>query len=53
VTTTSLIRALGLYAILAAGAWFTLDDERFRYVCLIVIGGVALKTLSAWGRERS
>ena len=52
-TKASFIRALGLYGILAAGAWFTVEEPRFRTASLIVIGGVAAKTAIAWlGRER-
>ena len=52
-TKASFIRALGLYGILAVGAWFTVEEPRFRTAALIVIGGTALKTTLAWlGRER-
>lgn len=50
-TRTNLIRALGLYAILATGAWVSLEDSRFRTVTLIVIAGATLKTVSAFGRD--
>jgi hypothetical protein len=50
---TSFIRAMGLYLLLASGAWFTIDEARFRAATLVVIGGVAAKTAIAWyGRER-
>jgi hypothetical protein len=49
---TNLIRALGLYVILAVGAWLTLEDARFRAITLIVVSGLALKTVGAWARER-
>ena len=52
-TKATLIRAFGLYSILAAGAWLTVEDPRFRMASLIVIGGVAAKTALAWfGREQ-
>jgi len=51
-TQTSFTRAMGLYLLLAAGAWFTVDDERFRAATLVVIGGVAAKTAIAWYGHR-
>ena len=51
-TKTNLIRALGLYAILGAGAFLTLEHVNLRLFTLILIAGAALKTLAAWGREQ-
>ncbi len=53
--------ALGLFAILALLAWFTIGDGTFdvdgrpvqiRFVPLIVIGGLALRTVLARHAER-
>ena len=44
--------ALGAYAALAVAAWLTLDDLRIRLATLVVLAGVAVKTLLHWQRER-
>ena len=44
--------ALGAYAVLAVAAWETLDDLRIRLATLAVLGGLAVKTLLHWQRER-
>ena len=53
--------ALGLFAILALLAWFTIGDGTFdvdgrpvqiRFVPLIVIGGLALRTVLAHSAEK-
>jgi hypothetical protein len=43
-----LIRALGLYAILALGAYSTIEEPRFRLLTLIVVGAIAAKTVLAY-----
>ena len=44
--------ALGAYAVLAAAAWLTLSDLRFRLATLVVLLGIAVKTLLDWQRAR-
>ena len=44
--------ALGAYAVLAVAAWETLDDLRIRLATLVVLAGIAVKTLLHWRRER-
>jgi len=44
--------ALGVYAVLAAAAWMTLRDARFRLGTLAVLAGIAIKTLLDWQRAR-
>ena len=44
--------ALGVYAVLAAAAWMTLRDARFRLATLAVLVGIAIKTLLDWQRAR-
>ena len=44
--------ALGVYAVLAAAAWMTLSDARFRLGTLVVLAGIAVKTVLVWQRER-
>jgi hypothetical protein len=53
--------ALGLFAILAVAAWFTIGDGTFdvegkpvqvRLVPLVVLGGFALKTILARNAEK-
>jgi len=44
--------ALGVYAVLAAAAWMTLRDARFRLATLVVLAGIAIKTLLDWQRAR-
>ena len=38
--------ALGAYAGLALGAWVLLEDERFRWLLWVLLGGLALMTLA-------
>ena len=45
--------ALGAYAVLAVAAWQTLEDWRFLLATLMVLAGIAAKTLLHWQRERS
>ena len=44
--------ALGAYAVLAVAAWRTLGDLRIRLATLVVLAGIALKTLLHWQRQR-
>ena len=44
--------ALGAYAVLAVVAWRTLGDLRIRLATLVVLAGIAVKTLLHWQRER-
>ena len=44
--------ALGAYAVLALAAWLTLSDMRFRLATLVVLAGIAIKTLLDWQRAR-
>jgi membrane protein implicated in regulation of membrane protease activity len=44
--------ALGAYAVLAGAAWLTLSDLRFRLATLVVLVGIAVKTLLDWQRAR-
>ena len=44
--------ALGAYAVLAGAAWLTLSDLRFRLATLVVLAGIAAKTLLDWQRAR-
>jgi hypothetical protein len=52
--------ALGLFAVLAVLAWITLDGTvliygrpvELRMVPLVVLGGMALKTILAWKAEK-
>jgi cyanate permease len=44
--------ALGAYAGLAAAAWVTLDDVRFRLATLALLAGFAVKTWLHGQRER-
>jgi hypothetical protein len=44
--------ALGVYAVLAAAAWITLSDARFRLATLAVLAGIAVKTVLDWQRAR-
>ena len=44
ITKSMLIRALGLYAILALGAALTLDDPRLKGIAIIVVLAMAAKT---------
>ncbi|MGH9669648.1 MAG: hypothetical protein ACRD3A_06010 [Terriglobales bacterium] len=44
--------ALGAYAVLAVAAWRTLGDLRIRLATLVVLAGIAVKTLLHWQRER-
>jgi hypothetical protein len=44
--------ALGAYAVLAGAAWLTLSDLRFRLATLVVLAGIAIKTLLDWQRMR-
>lgn len=48
ISKATLIRAIGLYAILAAGAWTTIEEYRFRLVTVIVVGAIAAKTVLAY-----
>ena len=43
---------LAAYAALAVAAWLTLDDLRIRLATLVVLAGIAVKTLLHWQRER-
>jgi hypothetical protein len=53
--------ALGLFAVLAVAAWFTIGDGTFdvegrpvqvRFVPLVVLGGLALRTILARQAEK-
>ena len=44
--------ALAAYAVLAGAAWLTLSDLRFRLATLVVLAGIAVKTLLDWQRAR-
>ena len=44
--------ALAAYAVLAGSAWLTLSDLRFRLATLVVLAGIAVKTLLDWQRAR-
>ena len=53
--------ALGLFAVLAVLAWFTIGDGTFdvdgkpvqvRLVPLVILGGLALRTILAWRAEK-
>jgi len=44
--------ALGAYAVLAGAAWLTLSDLRFRLATLVVLAGIAVKTVLDWQRAR-
>ena len=44
--------ALGAYAVLAVAAWRTLGDLRIRLATLVVLAGIAVKTLLHWQRQR-
>jgi membrane protein implicated in regulation of membrane protease activity len=44
--------ALGAYAVLAGAAWLTLNDLRFRLATLVVLAGIAVKTVLDWQRAR-
>ncbi len=43
---------LAAYAVLAGAAWLTLSDLRFRLATLVVLAGIAVKTLLDWQRAR-
>jgi hypothetical protein len=46
-----LAAAMGVYAVLLALAFFLLTERRLLYAVLILIGGLALKTLIAVKRD--
>ena len=48
-----LFGALGAYAVLALVAWQTLSDQTLRLVTFVVLGGIAVKTLLHWRREKA
>ena len=48
-----LLGALGAYAVLALLAWQTLSNQSLRLVTWVVLGGLAVKTLLHWRREKA
>ena len=49
--TKKLLVALAIYGLLAALAWTTLSDPKFRYATLAILAMFALRTWS-WSRKR-
>ena len=44
--------AFGIYALLAVVAWFTLTDERFRYLTIAILAFFALRSYTTHVREK-
>jgi len=44
--------ALGVYALLAVGAWFTLSDVRFRYLTIAFLAFFAIRVWTTSARQK-
>ncbi len=44
--------ALGVYALLAVGAWFTLSDPRFRYLTVAFLAFFAIRVWTTSQRQK-
>ena len=44
--------ALGVYALLAVVAWFTLPDQRFRYLTIAFLAFFAIRVLTTSARQK-
>ena len=44
--------ALGVYALLAVVAWFTLPDQRFRYLTIAFLAFFALRVWTTSARQK-